>query len=137
MEKFIKNDGYIYCIKTNVYHKKKEMVKIGKTQFGNLTCYNQVHTKLLQRYRTYYPKCTILKLIRVNNFHTAEKMCFYKLKNTSLHIKNELYYYNSKIMDNIFINIYKNFPDINSIVNILPLSILNDFNDTNKIEIKK
>ena len=35
IETLIKNDGFIYCIRTNLKYEDKDIVKIGKTKFGN------------------------------------------------------------------------------------------------------
>jgi hypothetical protein len=111
----IDNDGFIYCIKTNLKYNDKNIVKIGKTKFGNKKSKNEVENHIMQRYGTYYPDCSILYLQRVGNHHKAEKMIFKLLKN--IHLKKELFYYYENSIKIAFKNIINKYPNIDSFLN--------------------
>ena len=48
LNRLIENDGFIYCIRTNLKYNNKHIVKIGKTKFGNKTSKTQVENHIMQ-----------------------------------------------------------------------------------------
>lgn len=115
LNKLIENDGFIYCIGTNLKYKDKEIVKIGKTKFGNKKSKKEVENHIMQRYGTYYPYYSILQLQRVGDHHRAEKMIFKLLK--KYHVKKEFFYYSDKIIKNAFNRIIKKYPNVDNFLN--------------------
>jgi hypothetical protein len=126
LDTLIKNDGFIYCIRTNLKYKNKNIVKIGKTKFGNKTSKIQVENHIKQRYGTYYPECSILHLQRVGDHHKAEKTIFDLLKKN--HLKKELFYYSENTIKNAFKNITKKYPSINHFLNKKNIKDLTNIN---------
>ena len=115
LNKLIENDGFIYCIKTNLKYANKEIVKIGKTKFGNKNSKREVENHIMQRYGTYYPDCSILHLQRVGDHHRAEKMIF-KLLNGH-HVKKEFFYHSDKNINFAFEKITQKYPNVDVFLN--------------------
>jgi hypothetical protein len=115
LDKLIENDGFIYCIKTNLKYSDKDIVKIGKTKFGNKNSKKEVENHIMQRYGTYYPDCSILHLQRVGDHHRAEKMIFRLLNR--YHVKKEFFYQNDKNIKFAFKKITLKYPNIDVFLN--------------------
>jgi hypothetical protein len=115
LNKLIENDGFIYCIKTNLKYADKDIVKIGKTKFGNKKSKREVENHIMQRYGTYYPDCNILHLQRVGDHHRAEKMIFKLLKRH--HVKKEFFYYYDKNINFAFKKIIQKYPNVDVFLN--------------------
>jgi hypothetical protein len=115
LNRLIENDGFIYCIRTNLKYNNKHIVKIGKTKFGNKTSKTQVENHIMQRYGTYYPDCTILYLQRVGDHHKAERMIFNILKKN--HVKKELFYYVDANIKIAFRKIINKYPSVDLFLN--------------------
>lgn len=131
-----KNDGFIYCVTSNIILNGKQVVKIGKTQgtHPNISrskiiensFYNDSLNNLIQRYSTYYVNFKVLFFIRVGNHHNAEKMLFEILH--KYHIEREFYYYNKFAIDIAFKSVEKKFKNINELIphlNYTELTYLN------------
>lgn len=108
-----KEDGYIYCIKTGLKVENKEIVKCGRVEMKIEENEIEVVEKVLRRYNTYYTDCEIIHWKRVGNNKKAEKRLFEKLK--ELHYEKEKFINDSKI-ENIFNEIEKEYPCIESII---------------------
>lgn len=112
------NDGYIYCI----HVKGSETVKIGKTTMNSKYNEEEVLSKLLNRYSTYYPDCYILNYIRVGNYHKAEVTIFNLLDH--LHSNKEHFQFNETEITNAFNIIKELYPDVNSLVKNTNINLL-------------
>jgi hypothetical protein len=132
LDTLIENDGFIYCIRTNLKYNKKDIVKIGKTKFGNKSSKNQVENHIMQRYGTYYPDCSILYLQRVGDHHKAERMIFKLLKKN--HLKKELFYYSKNSIKIAFKKITNKYPNVNSFLNRKNVKDLTKINITRRTE---
>lgn len=115
LDTLIENDGFIYCIKTNLKYNDKNIVKIGKTKFGNKKSKSEVENHIMQRYGTYYPDCNILYLQRVGNHHKAEKMIFKLLKKS--HLKKEFFYYSENTIKIAFKKITNKYRSVDHFLN--------------------
>ena len=129
LESLIQNDGFIYCIRTNLKYEEKDIVKIGKTKFGNKKRFCEVKNHIMQRYGTYYPNCSILHLQRVGDHHKAEKMIFRLLK--KYHLKKEMYYFDRNSINIAFKKITKKYPNIDSYLH------KRNIRDLTKINVKR
>jgi len=121
------NDGYLYCIKTNL--DGKDIVKIGKTGMKMKDSEDHVITKLHRRYNTYYPSYEMLYLIRVNNHNEAERKLFSMLSHLRLDEKHEIFYYEQMEIDRVFGIIKAMYPCIDSLIkelNVDDLTVLNN-----------
>jgi len=126
IESLIKNDGFIYCIRTNLKYDNRDIVKIGKTKFGNKKSKKEVESHIMQRYGTYYPYCNILHLQRVGDHHKAEKMVFKLMK--KYHVKKELFYYSDKNIKTAFKKIINKYPNVDSFLHKKNIKYLTKLN---------
>lgn len=131
LDTLIENDGFIYCIRTNLKYDEKDIVKIGKTKFGNKTSKNQVENHIMQRYGTYYPDCSILYLQRVGDHHKAERMIFKLMKKS--HLKKEFFYYSENSIKIAFKKITKKYPNVDLFLNKKNVKDLTKINITRRI----
>lgn len=121
------NDGYLYCIKTNM--DGKDVVKIGKTSMKLKDDEDDVITKLQRRYNTYYPQYDMLYFVRVFDHNTAERELFQKIIDLKLKDRCELFEYDRERIDVAFGEITEKFPSIHDLINKLEPEELTSLNE--------
>jgi len=121
-----KNDGYLYCINTDININDKLIVKIGKIGMKMNETEIQVENKLSRRYSTYYPEHNLLYFQRVNNCHKAEIDLFESI--SSLRYKRELFYYDKDAIEIAFSMISKKYPDIDNMIKKMDINELTQLN---------
>lgn len=120
------NDGYIYCIlqKSN---NQTQIVKIGKMSFASSKTKEQLEQRLLLRYSTYFPGCSIFLCERTGNHHLAEKMVFKEL--SRIHHKKEWYFFNEAKIKFAFKKSIDKYPSVEILLgSCYDLSVLNRAN---------
>ena len=125
------NDGFVYCIKTNMTSLDKQLVKIGKIGMKMQETEDQVYEKLLRRYNTYYTDYDVLHFKRTGNCHEAEKYIFQLLQNYN-HVK-EHYYYNEKIINDAFENMSNKYQCIDTLLKKIDISDMSDMCQVNRM----
>lgn len=131
------NDGFIYCILTNLHHTKdSKLVKIGKTRMNGTDTEDQVYQKLLRRYNTYYPNYSVILFKRTGNCHLAESLVFEELQ--ELHHKKEMYMFDESKINSAFAKALDRYKCVDELLKCCyDLEILNKANNLIKIERKK
>lgn len=123
------NDGFVYCILTNLKGHERNLVKIGKIEMRRLDTEQQVLDKLVRRYNTYYPDYEILDFMRTGNCHKAETNIFERLKLKGLHYKRELFFHEQELIKEAFDIACEKYPNIQDLLEKTPVTILTSFNN--------
>lgn len=123
------NDGFIYCILTNLKKEKNCLVKIGKIEMKRQDTEEQVYNKLLRRYNTYYPQYSVIYFKRTGNCHLAETFVFKELK--KLHYIKEMYFFDEFEIQEAFAKASDRYPCVDELLKIC--YNINVLNNTNKL----
>lgn len=122
------NDGFIYCILTNLKNREIPLVKIGKIEIKRQDTEEQVYNKLLRRYNTYYPEYSVIHFKRTGNCHLAEVLVFKELK--ELHYTKEMYLFNESEIQEAFIKASDRYPCVDELLKTCyNINVLNNTNE--------
>ncbi len=118
------NDGFLYCVTTM----DNRLRKLGKTQMLQSQDKDKVLSSILNRYSTYYPNCSVVHVIRVGNYHEAEKMLFEVLQD--IHYEREFFWGDPHKIREAFAYVSYRFPHVGDLLPLMSPEEKTDLNRT-------